>query len=279
MTPFGALTALFLMIPVLMLYMYLQEKVFAAIYIGLLAAMFLLTGEFGLSIVLFSLFFAIPAIVMGICYKRNLPASTVITFGILVIIVELTLMIIIISAFGPNVMEWIKQFIEESISTVPEQLQQGWDDNFISFVVTMMARMLPVYMFFFALVYVFVTHSLSRQFLRTTGISIAKLPPIKQWMLPRSLVWYYLIALVIDLFIDPTSGSLIVTVLWNVIPILTFAFVVQAISFLFYLADVKRWNIALPIAGIVVALFLPSIVSLLGVFDIAFKLRNHLKKH
>lgn len=277
-TPFRILTIILLMIPSLMLYMYLDKKTFMVVYGFLIVLLFFLTGEYGTTIVLFSIFFMIPSVVMGIGYKRDLPARTVLTFGTLTLLVQLTVIIVLVSLLGPNVLESVKEFIQESISAAPQQLQQGWDQDFINLVVTMMTRMLPVYMMVFSLIYVFVTHSLSRQLLKSSGISVAKLPPIHKWMLPKSLVWYYLAALLLDLFTDPTSGTFLVTISWNVIPLLTLVFVVQAISFLFYVADMKRWNKALPIVGIFVALMLPSIVSMLGVFDVAFKLRDHIQR-
>ena len=66
-------------------------------------------------------------------------------------------------------------------------------------------------------------------------------------------------------------------ILWNLIPLLTFAFAVQAISFLFYVVHVKNWNRALPLIGIALAFVMPGIVSLLGVFDVAFDLRRRLR--
>lgn len=67
-------------------------------------------------------------------------------------------------------------------------------------------------------------------------------------------------------------------ILYNIVPILTFAFCVQAVSFLFFITDVKGWNRSIPIIGIVASLFLPSLISLLGLFDIMFELRKKFQK-
>src|SRR5690606_24384187 len=123
-----------------------------------------------------------------------------------------------------------------------------------------------------------------RKALVRSGETLPALKPAKEWMLPRSFVWYYLIAVVLSFFTKP-DGSLLFMVLLNVEPLLKLAFIVQAVGFVFFLASVKGWSSRRPVwitvGSVLVMLILPGftqLFALLGLFDIAFPLRSRLKK-
>ena len=197
---------------------------------------------------------------------------------IVTILGQFVLIILFVSLFGPNAIEMLREFMEESVATVPEALRQDLPDDLLDQVITVMTRTIPLYLITTAFWFTVITHALGSRVLRAVGVEVPRMKPVREWMLPKALVWYYLAALFIDLFTNPDSQSMLVTILWNLIPLLTFAFVVQAISFLFYIAHAKGWNKALPFVGIVAALFIPGIVSLLGVFDVAFNIRSRIAK-
>lgn len=278
MTPLSVLTVHFLMVPGLVLYMIVDRKAFVFYYAGVLFLVALAAGYYAVPVILASLLFMIPAVVMGTLYKKKTPARSAITAGILTLLAEFVLILILVSVWGPNVVGLAKQFFEESLNSVPPALLQNMPEDFLDTVITMMTRMIPLYLISLSFYFVVISHVLGRLILNAMNVEVPRMRPIKEWMLPKSLVWYYLAALFLDMFVAPDPESLLVMILWNLIPVLTFAFVVQAISFLFYVADIKSWNKALPVIGIIMSFLLPSIVSLLGVFDVAFKIRQSLQK-
>lgn len=277
LTPFGIFTIHFMMIPGLVLFMLLERNAFLLHYAAVLLLFFVITGSFGWPIILISLFFMIPTVVMGTLYKKDTPAHTVITAGIITWLALLVLVILLVSLFGPNVVDVVREFMVESIHTVPEALRQDLPEGLIDQVITMMTQTIPLYMITMAFWFVVITHALGNRLLKALGVEVSRMKPVREWMLPKSLVWYYLVALLLDLFTVKDSQSILVMILWNLIPLLTFAFAVQAISFLFYVVHVKNWNRALPLIGIALAFVMPGIVSLLGVFDVAFDLRRRLR--
>jgi uncharacterized protein YybS (DUF2232 family) len=98
-------------------------------------------------------------------------------------------------------------------------------------------------------------------------------------MLPKSFIWIYVIALVLEMFAKDTKSTVFTLVL-NLLPLLSTAFAIQAIAFLFFVAHAKGWNKVLPILGIVLLLVFPPaffLLSLLGVFDVAFPVRDRIK--
>ncbi|MDF2960527.1 MAG: hypothetical protein K0S39_2262 [Paenibacillus sp.] len=278
------ITFCLLMVPVLVQYVKLDTKRFLLYYGLSLAAVYIatslvFTGLVGVVLVAISLFFLPPVIQMGNLYKKRAPARTVLTVGVVTLLIEMLLSILVAYMFGLNLIAKMKQFMLESLGTLPDQLRSmlAMDEDTL---VQLMSQMLPLYMIGFSLFLIAVTHWLARKLLNRTGESIPGFKPVREWMLPRSFVWYYVIALFMEFFVRDTS-SIFFTLLLNLLPLLTAAFAVQAIAFLFYVAHSKHWNRTLPIVGIIVLLIFPPayfMFSLLGVFDVAFPIRERMTR-
>jgi uncharacterized protein YybS (DUF2232 family) len=281
MTPFIIFTISFLMIPVLMLYVKSSTKRFAIYYVVSLLIVYLLTGLHGMFLLSVSLFFLPPVLVMGNLYKRKAAARTVLTAGTVTLLAESLLSLVIGYSLGFDPIAKFKQFMNEYVTTMPSALRdllpkdQDWYVN-------LMVQVIPLYLIFFALFYAFVSHGISRWLLNKTGEGIPGLRPMRERMLPRSFVWIYLLAFVMDLFVNPTSTSLIATLLMNLLPILVLAFAIQALCFLFFVTHANKWKPIMPIIAILLVCFMPPLLfvySLLGVFDVAFPIRERFKKN
>ncbi len=280
-TPLNVVAVSFIMIPVLILYVKTNPKTFAACYALTLVAAYLSAGVFGNALVFISLFFLIPVIVIGQLYKKKASARAVLTSATMAILAELLLLLIVGSLFGVNVQTSIREFLREGLSGLPEQWRSALSDDFLQQLVRVVTQMIPLYIISFSFYYAVITHWIARRILNRMGESIPGLRPAKEWMLPKSLVWYYLVALILDMFVPKDSTSALNMILLNLIPLLMFAFYVQAIGFLFYVSDAKNWGRWLPYAGIASFVLLPPahyFLSLLGVFDIAFSLRSRITK-
>ncbi|KEQ22198.1 hypothetical protein ET33_26815 [Paenibacillus tyrfis] len=278
--PLSLITAALLMVPVLIMYVKLGTRRFLVHYVVSLAVVYfvasLLAGWLGALLVSVSIFFLPPVIQMGNLYKKRAAARTVLTAGTLTLLGELLLTLVVCSMFGLNPIGSIKRSMMDSVQTLPAQVQ-GLMAIDMDTLVQLMVQMLPLYMIGFSLFYVVISHWLARKVLVRSGESIPAFKPIKDWMLPKSFVWLYLLALILEMFVKD-SRSMVFTVILNLLPLLMAAFAIQAIAFLFFVAHVKRWNKTLPIVGILL-LFLPPayfMFSLLGVFDVAFPIRDRM---
>lgn len=281
MTPFIIFTFSFLMIPVLMLYVKSSTKRFVISYAISLLVVYLLTQWHGISLMSVSLFFLPPVLVMGNLYKRKAAARSVLTAGIVTILAESLLSLLIGYSLGFDPVAKFKNFMMASIASMPPGIRevlpkdQDWYVNFI-------VQVIPLYLIFVALFYTFVTHGISRWLLNKTGEGIPGLRPMREWMLQKSLVWIYLVVFVLDLFMNPSSNSLIPTLMMNAMPLLMLVFAIQAICFLFFVSHVNRWKPVLPIVAMIIVCFMPPlfiVYSLLGVFDVAFPIRERFKKN
>lgn len=272
-----------MMVPVLCMYVKASVKQFAAHFtISLIVVFFatgmVLPGWFSALLIATALFFLPPVIQMGNLYKKKANARTVITAGTVTLLVELLLSLVIGYWFGFNFIAKMKQYMRESLESLPSlKTMIPMDPDQI---VQITAQMLPVYMIGFSLFYVVVTHWISRRLLMRTGEHIPGFKPAREWMLPKAFVWLYLVSLLLEYFVSDTN-SILYMLLLNSSPLLSFAFAIQGIAFLFYIAYQKKWNNALPITGIILFIVFPPsyfILSLLGVFDVAFSIRNRTAK-
>jgi uncharacterized protein YybS (DUF2232 family) len=139
----------------------------------------------------------------------------------------------------------------------------------------------PMFLIGISFYYAVLTHWISRAILNRMGEALPGMPPVREWMLPKSMVWIYLIALLLELVVRPDFDSTMYVLLFNLLPLLRFAFCIQGIAFLAFIAYQKRWSQALPVLVFVVTLLIAPLqhfISLLGVFDVAFPLRQRFLK-
>jgi hypothetical protein len=107
-----------------------------------------------------SLFFLPPVLVMGNLYKRKAAARSVLTAGIITILAESLMSLVIGYALGFDPVAKFKQFMMESIASMPPGIRdilpkdQDWYVNFI-------VQVIPLYLIFGDLFYTFVSHGIS----------------------------------------------------------------------------------------------------------------------
>jgi len=276
-SPFNFLTISFVMIPLVIMYVRLTPLRFA-LHLGIVLALaFFALGSFGSAVLAITLFFLMPAILMGHLYKRGSAARTVVTAGVVTMLGELLLGLIIAAAFGMNAMQALGDLVRASLADFQKLAPGSLSTGMIDDIITLMTQMIPLYLIVFSLYYVVITHALSRLLLKAQGFAVPAMKPMKEWMLPKSTVWYYLIALTLDFFVKKETGSTVTMILLNSIPLLMLLFSVQALAFFFFLADRRGWGKALPFVMIVPIVLFPPL-SLLGVLDVAFPIRKGMTK-
>jgi uncharacterized protein YybS (DUF2232 family) len=276
LTPLNFIALSLLIVPLLALFMTTEGKKLVLYYVVLAIVPFVWLGATGLFTLMVTLFFLVPALMMGRLYKQKKPAIAVLTAGILTMLIEFLFIYGISASFGLNMTHVLVTAVEETINTLPstykEILPEGYSQNIAAVVV----KLIPLYMIVSSFYFVSLSHTLTRRWMGKQGIVLPKLNPIREWMLPKSLVFYYLISLVIDMFVAPDPESTLAMILMNLIPLLNIAFCIQAFSFICFVAHKKKWNKFIVFIGLVLVIFFPPL-SLLGVFDTAFPIRQRFK--
>lgn len=271
------MTIMLMTVPFTVLYASLSTKAFAFHVIPVLVVAMVILGTPALML---GIFFLIPAIVMGHLFRKGAPASrvlvsTVITILALIMIellgFQLFFGVSLIGQMGDTVRTMIAELHSQGL--MPEQ----WDTELTEYLVRLMINSIPLTVIIFAFFYTVITQYLARRVLVRGGQAIPAAAPAREWKLPRIMVVYYLIAYVLELFVSSDSTNFLAVALLNLVPLLRFAFTVQAIGFLFFLAYQRGWNRSVPvILSIIVLLFPP--LSLLGVLDAAFPIRKSFTK-
>ncbi|MBK3496802.1 YybS family protein [Viridibacillus sp. YIM B01967] len=109
--------------------------------------------------------------------------------------------------------------------------------------------------------------------LKRLGITVPKFASFRDLKLPRSVLWYYMLVLIVTLFIKPESGTFIYIAFLNISFILNMLLLLQGISFIQYYMHQQGWPKWTVVVGTILALPLQSFVTLLGIVDLGFNIR------
>lgn len=282
-TPLQMVSISFVAIPIVILYATLSVKSFSIHMLLLWLVSFLVMGTFGSAAVLFFIYFTIPGIVMGRLYRRKATAISVWFYGTITILIESIIMLFVMNTvLGFNFNAYLGEAIRASIEPLQSAnlMPIGWTPKMTDELIGMMTSMLPFALIFSSVVMASVTHALSQRILNRQGVEAAKFKPLREWMLPRSLIWYYFIAVLADMVIhstDSSDSSFVSIVLLNLLPVLKIAFMVQTVCFFFFVAHIKKWNKIIPFL-LMIPLFLIPPFRIIGLLDIAFPIRQSLAK-
>ncbi len=126
---------------------------------------------------------------------------------------------------------------------------------------------------------VFIIQLVSYPILKRFGIKVVVGEHFRNFKLPKSMIYYFLIALLVNLIIQPESGSYIHLALSNILFILLLLIVVQGLSFIWYFSYQKSLSKAVPILVTIAMFLMPLIlyiVWILGIMDLGFDLRKKL---
>lgn len=288
LTPLRALTIFFIMVPLVVLYVLQRPLTFAGSVVAIGLAAFILSGNYGLVTLMLFIFFLIPSIVMGQLYKLRKKALTVLLAGFGVLLAQLLLELVLLSLqLRLDMAKELAAMFQESLAQFETSgvFEAGWAAETATALGQAIVTLLPMLLLFVSFLFAIITHGLARKGLHRSGIEVPGLPQAKTWRLPKSLVWYYLLALIVSLIVPVNDTGFINVIVANLLPVLQFVFMVQAVGFFFFVADLKRWSKAAPVL-IAVGLFLLSSVIpifsyafiMIGLLDVAFPLRQYLTK-
>ncbi|ALS25827.1 hypothetical protein IJ21_03950 [Paenibacillus sp. 32O-W] len=273
----NVLTVTLMMVPYVILYTMLPTKSFAIQAAVVLAIAFLIAGPVAPVV---GLFFLVPAVIMGHLYRKKTAARVVLTAAILTILGELMLELVLFEVILD--LSLIQEMSNLVRSMTDDLLAQGmmppqWNEEMTEAMIRVMIHSLPLVFISIAFFYSVLTHFIARRILRAYGIDVPGMPPAHEWMVPRSLVFYYLVAIVLEMFISPQDTSFISVALLNLVPLLRFVFAIQTIGFFFFIAHQRRWSRAVPLLMSIPVLLFPPL-SLIGVLDVAFPIRKSFTK-
>jgi uncharacterized protein YybS (DUF2232 family) len=281
----GMITFFFLPVPFVLIM--IKEKL--SWLFGFLVVASILTIIFGtiLSVPL-TLFAGCVGIVIGYHLKYGKPIIQMIISSTLTIIVCLLILYsVTIFATGVNIIEGLTATFEESMKTsmnlmesvgqpVPENVEQQMRDS-----IAMIQTLVPSALVIASMMFTYLFILAAQPFIKRFSDKKVKWPLFRNLRLPKSLLWYYIIVLVVTLFVEIDKGGYLNMAIMNVLFILQFFMLLQGFSLLFYVSHLKGWVKAIPIILVIVSLLNPimlTIVRILGIIDLSFPFREAISK-
>ena len=113
--------------------------------------------------------------------------------------------------------------------------------------------------------------------LKRLRVEVPKFSPFRDMRLPRAILWYYLIVLSINLFVQPEFGSTFYVVMLNCWMVLGVLLTLQGISFIHFVIDAFHYPAFLKVLATIFAIPMYNFIVLLGIIDLGFNLREWVK--
>ncbi|WP_162987520.1 YybS family protein [Metabacillus litoralis] len=237
--------------------------------------------------ILLALMFGLSGMVMGYFYKKKLTMGVLVggslayTFSIIVSYIGSIVFLNI--DFIQDSIELFKDSIKQSKAILQsfdasgqvnqqfEQLEEG-----MGYITTL----IPTLFVTTGMVFAVITHLISVPILKRLRFELAPLKPFREWRLPTSIIWYYLISSIL-LMVKLDQDSFLFMAVLNLYFILQFFVLMQGYSFVFFYSYVKGWAKAIPIVILIASLIIPIflyLIRILGIIDLGFPLRRKILK-
>lgn len=217
--------------------------------------------------------FAVWGAVMGIFYTRRGTALSGITAGAVAVFFGFVLMLAFM-IFGMQTS--FDSILQQASLLRPSFVPKEQYDQYIE----LGKMLLPASMVMFSFGSSAIVHWVARLVGRRLRRPVPALKPIREWTFPRSLLYYYFIAMIAMLvFGSSIQGTFWESAILNVKVMLDAIFALQGLSlclFAAYLYGWKRLTSALVVCLFIFP-FLTTILSLVGIFDLGIRLREKLE--
>lgn len=185
--------------------------------------------------------------------------------------------------FGINVIEEMMTAIELSYKQTGALMESfgatGVDyDKFISQIMFSFETLLPALLVLAVFTTVWVLLLILLPILKRLGTDVPKFPPFRDMRLPKSVLWYYLIVLLVPLLSDLQPGTMIYMIFINASIVLQFLLFLQGVSFYHFYIQQEGWPKWVKVLVTILAFPLLSFTSIVGLVDLGFDIRGWVKR-
>lgn len=225
--------------------------------------------------------------VMGYLYKRTNSALPAILGGAGAWIVSVIVSLIItIYVMGVDVLGEFNKVSQAMMNgDIPFALPPGMTlEQFkqqYSLLLNDLKLLFPSLMMMSAIMASAINHWLARVITKRMGSPVPALKPLKEWNLPRSILYYYFVALIGFLFFyQSITDTFLKSAILNLKTVLEWLFIIQGLGFVAFFLDLKFRNKVPKVltVSLFIFLLLTNILSLLGIFDLGLGLRKRLER-
>lgn len=272
----GSIASIFVALPILWYSAKYDLK--ASIVVGLAGCILsLLIG--GLLALPFALLFIALGIVMGYGIQQNKSKEMIfLSSSVAVLITSAIQYMMSIKLFEidfiQDSLKLVKESYTQSLEMTKEMTgQEIFTQEQLHTIFETIELTIPANVTIAVFLITFIIMAANLPILKRLGIDVPKFAPFREMRLPKSILWYYLIILIVNFVMKPEAGSTLHMITLNMSMILWILLVLQGVSFVHFFMDAKKLPKALAWLATVLAVPLYSLFVLLGIIDLGFNIR------
>ncbi|MCT6917437.1 MAG: YybS family protein [Bacillus wiedmannii] len=233
-----------------------------------------------------TIMFGLIGIVLGYMYKTRKKSVEILIAGTLAYLIGFVLIYVAsIKFFNIDIMKQMQSMFSESmvqsekivsatgmpISKEQKELLTQMND--------ILQSLFPSILVLVSVCFSWITVIISGSVLKKLKHDIIPWPKFKDIQLPKSIVWYYVIFILLATFIKVDPTSYLHMVFSNLYVIFAILLVLQGLTFISFLAYRKGFTKGVPIISFIVCMFIPMLfplVTILGIIDLGISLRSKI---
>lgn len=229
----------------------------------------------------------IIGISLGYMYKKKKGPTEILLVGMLVYLLNFVLIYVVSVQFFnidffKQMQDMFTQGMEQSekimkaagapISPEQKDLLGQFSD--------MLRILLPSLLVMVSLIYSWITVLIAGNVLQKLKYTIAPWPKFRDIRLPKSIVWYYVVFILLSTFMKVESDSYAHVTFSNLYAIFSLLLVFQGFAFITFFGHAKGYAKAIPILSFIVCMVIPMLfplVTILGIIDLGSPLRSKIQ--
>ncbi|WP_306007502.1 YybS family protein [Bacillus sp. MMSF_3353] len=230
--------------------------------------------------------FGLIGIVLGYMYKKQKKPVEILMAGTLAYLIGIMLIYVAsIKFFNIDLMKQMQNMLNESmaqsekiVTAAGMPISKEQKELFAQFN-DVLQTFFPSLLVMVSVCFSWITVMISGSVLRKLKHDVIPWPKFKDIQLPKSIVWYYVIFILLSTFIKVEPTSYLHMVFSNLYVIFALLLVLQGLTFIAFLAHSKGFKKGVPIISFIVCMFIPMLfplVTILGIIDLGISLRSKI---
>ncbi|HDR5652070.1 TPA: YybS family protein [Bacillus anthracis] len=230
--------------------------------------------------------FGLIGIVLGYMYKKQKKPVEILMAGTLAYLIGIMLIYVAsIKFFNIDLMKQMQNMFNESmtqsekiVTAAGMPISKGQKELFVQ-MNDILQTVFPSILVMVSVCLSWITVIISGSALRKLKHDVILWPKFKDIQLPKSIVWYYVIFILLSTFIKVEPTSYLHMVFSNLYVIFALLLVLQGLTFIAFLAHSKGFTKGVPIISFIACMFIPMLfplVTILGIIDLGISLRSKI---
>ena len=230
--------------------------------------------------------FGLIGIVLGYMYKKQKKPVEILMAGTLAYLIGIMLIYVAsIKFFNIDLMKQMQNMFNESmtqsekiVTAAGMPISKEQQELFAQFN-DVLQTLFPSLLVMVSVCFSWITVMISSSVLRKLKHGVIPWPKFKDIQLPKSIVWYYVIFILLSTFIKVEPTSYLHMVFSNLYVIFALLLVLQGLTFIAFLAHSKGFTKGVPIISFIACMFIPMLfplVTILGIIDLGISLRSKI---